>query len=192
MRIFLSSPSDLAAERKIVLQVIERLGAEFREHFPLEAIVWEHEPLLATEHFQEGLISPAECDLVVCMFWSRLGSPLPADKYHRPDGSAGVTGTEWEFQIAVDGYRKNGRPRILVYRKQAPVQVTLDDEAATNVDDECVTPGPIAIEGALQPDRSLAVFDGEDISGTWRLQVIDRTRQNTGYFLEWCLIATTQ
>ena len=46
--------------------------------------------------------------------------------------------------------------------------VALDDEAATNVDDDCVTPGPVAIEGSFQPDRSLVVFDGEDISAVAR------------------------
>ena len=94
-----------------------------------------------------------------------------------------------------------GTQRRMIDRPGAPpgfgcsgddVETTLDDEAATNVDDECVTPGPIAIEGFLQPDRPLAIFDGEDITGDWRLQVSDRVRRNTGYFLEWCLIPTTQ
>jgi len=96
---------------------------------------------------------------------------------------------------------ETGTQRRMIARPGAPpgfgcsgddIETTLDDEAGTNVDDECVTPGPIAIEGILQPDRSLAIFDGEDITGTWRLQVADRRRRNTGFFLEWCLIPTTQ
>jgi len=94
-----------------------------------------------------------------------------------------------------------GTQRRMINRPGAPpgfgcsgddIETTLDDEAGTNVDDECITPGPIAIEGFLQPDRSLDIFDGEDMAGTWRLQVADRQRQNTGYFLEWCLVPTTQ
>jgi len=94
-----------------------------------------------------------------------------------------------------------GTQRRMIDRPGAPpgfgcsgddIETTLDDEAATNVDDECVTPGPIAIQGFLQPDRSLVVFDGENISGDWRLQVSDRIRRDTGFFLEWCLVPTTQ
>jgi len=96
---------------------------------------------------------------------------------------------------------ETGTQRRMIDRPGAPpgagcsgddIEVTLDDEAATDVDDECVTPGPIAIEGFLRPDRSLVVFDGESVSGSWRLQVIDRARRDTGVLLEWCLIPTTQ
>jgi WD40 repeat protein len=130
MRIFISSPSDLAPERRIVLQVVSRLAAEFKHHFQVSAVLWEHEPLLATEHFQEGLVSPAECDFVVCMLWSRLGSPLPADRFARGDSGEAMTGTEWEYHMAVDAHREAGHPQMLCYRKTAPVQVSLDDESA--------------------------------------------------------------
>ena len=132
MRVFISSPSDLAAERKIALQVLTRLGAEFKHHFTLTPVLWEHEPLLATEHFQEGLVSPAECDIVLCMLWSRVGSPLPEDRFTRADGSSGITGTEWEFQMAAEAFARNGKPEILFYRKMAPVQVSLDDADAVD------------------------------------------------------------
>jgi len=94
--------------------VLARLASEFKHHFPVVPVLWEHEPLLATEHFQEGLISPAECDIVVCMLWSRLGSPLPAGKFQRSDGSEGVTGTEWEYQMAAEAFAQTGRPEIIV------------------------------------------------------------------------------
>ena len=96
---------------------------------------------------------------------------------------------------------ETGTQRRMIDRPGAPpgfgcsgddIEATLDDEAATNVDDECVTPGPIAIDGSFQPDRSLVIFDGENLSGDWRLQVSDRVRQDTGIFLEWCLVPTTQ
>ena len=129
MRIFVSSPTDLVVERKIAVQVIGRLRAEFQHHFAVKALLWEHEPLLATEHFQEGLVSPAECDIVVCMFWSTLGSPLPA-KYLRDDGTPGITGTEWEFHIARKSFLKSRKPDILVYRKTQPISIPVRDHAA--------------------------------------------------------------
>jgi AAA ATPase domain len=128
MRIFVSSPSDMAAERRIALNVLTRLRAEFKHHFDVREVLWEFEPLRATEHFQHGLVSPADCDIVVCLFWSRLGSPLPAE-FNRPDGSA-VTGTEWEFLVAHEAARRNGRPDILVYRRTSERLVSLSDPQA--------------------------------------------------------------
>jgi Tol biopolymer transport system component len=72
------------------------------------------------------------------------------------------------------------------------IDATLDDEASSPVEDECVRPGPIAIEGDFSPDRSLSRFDGEDLSGDWELRVSDRGRGDLGTFVEWCLIPTTQ
>jgi hypothetical protein len=71
------------------------------------------------------------------------------------------------------------------------IEATLDDEAASPVDDECVRPGPIAIEGSFVPDNALSGFDGEDLSGDWELRVSDRARGDLGTFVEWCLIPST-
>lgn len=72
------------------------------------------------------------------------------------------------------------------------IDATLDDEASSSVEDECVRPGPIAIEGEFTPNRSLSRFDGEDLFGDWELQVSDRATRDLGTFIEWCLIPTTQ
>jgi Tol biopolymer transport system component len=71
------------------------------------------------------------------------------------------------------------------------IDATLDDEATTTVEDQCVTPGPIAINGTFSPNQSLRRFDGEDLSGDWELRVSDRGRNDVGTFLEWCLIPST-
>lgn len=126
MRIFVSSPSDVVAERRIALQVISRLQADFKHHFDIRPVLWEHEPLLATAHFQEGLIPPSECEVMICLLWSTLGSPLP-EQFRRSDGEPGVTGTEWEFQIARASYFESGKPEILVYRKRQDIQISLSD-----------------------------------------------------------------
>ena len=74
--------------------------------------------MLATKDFQENIPSPAEFDIVVCILWSRLGSRLHS-KHRRHDGTAYQSGTEFEFEEAVRGWREtNGeRPDILVYRR---------------------------------------------------------------------------
>ena len=40
-----------------------------------------------------------------------------------------MTGTEWEFEDAVNSYRERGKPHVLLYRKRAPVMASLEDEA---------------------------------------------------------------
>lgn len=128
LRIFISSPSDVRPERLIAERVVARLAREFAYHFRLEPVLWEREPLIATEHFQTMIQPPSETDIVVVILWSKLGTPLPAEKFRRLDGSAGVTGTEWEFEDAVRSYRARGAPDLLVYRKRARIQTFLDDE----------------------------------------------------------------
>lgn len=71
------------------------------------------------------------------------------------------------------------------------IDATLDDDAASPVEDECVTPGPVAIQGSFTPDQSLAPFNGEDLSGDWRINVSDRRGSNVGTLVEWCLIPAT-
>jgi hypothetical protein len=72
------------------------------------------------------------------------------------------------------------------------VEATLDDEAASPVETECVTPGPVAIQGTFSPNEALSAFDGEDVSGDWQLVVNDRSAHGIGTFLDWCLIPSTQ
>lgn len=127
LRIFISSPGDVLEERTIAQRVIERLQSEYVGRLVLEPVLWEHEPLVATGNFQEQIIRPAETDVVVSILWSRLGTRLPRG-FTRPDGSRYESGTEFEFEDALAGFRANGKPDLLVYRKTAPPSVRLDDE----------------------------------------------------------------
>jgi WD40 repeat protein len=129
VRIFVSSPSDVRPERLIAERVVKRLGREFSYHFELQAVLWEREPLVATHHFQDLILPPRETDIVVTVLWSRLGVPLPEAKYRGAISQAPVTGTEWEFEDAVAGYRLRGLPDLLLYRKRAKVTVELGDRA---------------------------------------------------------------
>jgi len=126
---FISSPGDVGQERLLALRVIERLQGEFASRVELAPIVWEHEPLRATAHFQDQIVRPSDTDIVICILWSRLGTRLPAN-YTRADGSAFQSGTEWEFEDAARAFRERGTPDLLVYRKtSAPVaQLESEDE----------------------------------------------------------------
>ena len=64
---------------------------------------------------------------MISILWSRLGTKLPKD-FTRADGSRYDSGTEYEFEEAIEGFKSNGKPDLLVYRKMAPPSVRLDDE----------------------------------------------------------------
>jgi formylglycine-generating enzyme required for sulfatase activity/ribose 1,5-bisphosphokinase PhnN len=133
IRIFISSPSDVRPERLKAEQIIARLDREFAYHFHVEAVLWEREPLVATHHFQdsENIPEPRGSDIVVVILWSRLGVPLPADKFRGAiSGRRPVTGTEWEFEDALAAAQAHGVPELLLYRKMASATATLDDRKA--------------------------------------------------------------
>lgn len=130
IRIFISSPGDVRPERLIAERVIGALAREFADHFRIEPVLWEREPLVATEHFQTMITPPSETDIAVVILWSRLGTPLPKDEFRGAISGEQVTGTEWEFEDAVAANREDGRPDLLLYRKQAPVMASLEDDAA--------------------------------------------------------------
>ncbi len=128
LRVFISSPNDVRPERLIAERVVQRLGREFAYHLKLEPVMWEREPLVASRHFQEGITLPRDTDIVVVILWSRLGVPLPTDKFPGPISGKPVTGTEWEFEDALKSSRERKLPDLLMYRKKATVTGSLDDE----------------------------------------------------------------
>ena len=74
LRLFVSSPGDVVEERVITKRVIERLDGVIGSAIQLEPVFWEHEPLRASASFQEQLPLPSDCDVVLVILWSRLGS----------------------------------------------------------------------------------------------------------------------
>jgi tetratricopeptide (TPR) repeat protein len=122
IRIFISSPGDVADERRRAALVIGRLKREFGNFFDLAPVLWEYEPMLSSGHFQDIIDPPSDADIMVLILWSRLGTPLPERtakrEYRGIDGRAPVTGTEWEFEQALEAQRqRDGVPALLVYRK---------------------------------------------------------------------------
>jgi WD40 repeat protein len=127
IRCFVSSPGDVGQERLIAQRVLNRLQGEFQQRVRLEPILWEHEPLRATSHFQSEIARPSNADIVVCILWSRLGTRLPED-FRRSDGTSYASGTEWEFEDAAQSFLQRGLPDLLVYRKTAPPVVAIHKE----------------------------------------------------------------
>ncbi len=67
------------------------------------------------------------------------------------------------------------------------IEATLNDEAASSVEDECDAGTP-TIFGSFSPNNPLSAFDGETLSGSWTLTVSDNAGADFGTLLEWCLI----
>jgi formylglycine-generating enzyme required for sulfatase activity len=128
LKIFISSPSDVRPERLIAERVVQQLAREFTYHLRLEAVMWEREPLVASEHFQTSIAQPRDTDIVIVILWSRLGFPLPVEKFPGPLSEKAVTGTEWEFEDALKSSRARKLPDLLMYRKKAAVTGSFEDE----------------------------------------------------------------
>ena len=104
LRVFLASPSDVADERALALSVLDSIqyAPGLRGKVTVEAVAWDKPsagtPMFATltpqEAIKQGLAEPSQCDIVVIILWSRMGTPLPST-YTKPDGSPYLSGTEW-------------------------------------------------------------------------------------------------
>src|ERR1700746_4088851 len=127
IRVFVSSPGDVQAERTIPDRLIrvpaEELGipinvqysnllrdAELQspdtctEREPDELILcpyfWEYQRFSAELGYQDQIPNTAQFDLVVCILWSRLGTKLHP-RFQMPDGREPRSGTDFEIAWAM-------------------------------------------------------------------------------------------
>jgi len=128
LQVFISSPSDVEPERGQAKRVIDRLNEELAGKVYMIPVLWEDEPLRASETAQTQIVAPRDTDIYVGIFWSRMGTMLP-ENITRPDGTRYGSGTEFEFEDALSGHEENQRPEILVYRKTTQPTVVLDDRS---------------------------------------------------------------
>jgi hypothetical protein len=126
LSLFLSSPGDCQQERDAVREVVQRLNSNplLRSQFriTIEASDTDHGvPMPSSIPPQDGvnlaIKSPEECDLFVCIFRSRFGTPPSKMK---DDGNPFLSGTEYEFHRARNQAKlKDGfQPYMLTYRGQ--------------------------------------------------------------------------
>jgi energy-coupling factor transporter ATP-binding protein EcfA2 len=136
LRVFLASPGDVAEERALAAQVLDNLPYDplLRGQVTIEVVAWDvpksgvampatMTPQMAIER---GLPKPSECGIVVAIFWSRMGTPLPGE-YRKADGSPYHSGTEWEYLDALASAETTGKPTILVYRRTEAPSLKLSD-----------------------------------------------------------------
>jgi hypothetical protein len=121
-----SSPSDTIEERQLVRQVVEKLNQDVRiqSQAHINLIVRDdqdiYNAILASPASPTHTIKPSECDIVMVLFCSHMGTPLPGEIVKK-DGTAYASTNEWDYEEAVNGARRNhDRPTVLVYRNCLP------------------------------------------------------------------------
>lgn len=139
LRIFLSSPGDVARERALAQQVIEQELPKdplLRDKVTCEVVRWDDPnapvampaTLTPQEAVNRGLAKPSQCDAVIVILWSRMGTPLPAE-IKKPDGTAYLSGTEWEYEDAISA---KPLPHTLVYWRKTKPDVDIFDREKRN------------------------------------------------------------
>src|SRR5579864_443929 len=100
-RIVIASPSDVTTERELADQVIREAGDTVAPQLSLalRCFRWEIDTFPSFHaHGPQGavdsLMDITTCDILVVIFWSRLGTP----------GPDGLSGTEHEFRLALESW----------------------------------------------------------------------------------------
>jgi WD40 repeat protein len=112
IRIFISSPGDVATERDRAKDIIENLGRWYGAAVTLKPVLWEELPLQAAGTFQDQIdVVAANVDIAVFIVWSKIGTPvIVAGKRYQ-------SGTEREFDLMLRTLEdtQGDRPDILFY-----------------------------------------------------------------------------
>jgi hypothetical protein len=112
IRVVIASPSDVNAERKAVRGVVKELNPTVARYkgITIDLCGWETDTHpgfhpQGPQGLVDDFLKIDDCDVLVGIFWKRFGAPA-ADA---------ASGTEHEFQIAYETWKKNLRPQIMMY-----------------------------------------------------------------------------
>src|SRR5215471_7165122 len=115
--IFLSSPIDVAPERGRVQAVTAKLNREYEGLVRFETVLWEEHFYTADASFQLQIPAPVASDIVVSIFWTRIGTEPPSDFPPMPNGKPYPSGTAYELLTALEASKAKGVPDVYVFRK---------------------------------------------------------------------------
>ena len=92
----MSSPGDVAEERQRARNLIARLNKDhlLKDRAQLKAVSWDDPDaqtsmpvnLTPQEAVNRGLAKPSDCDIVVVLFWNRMGTALDRSQGLRANG----------------------------------------------------------------------------------------------------------
>jgi hypothetical protein len=125
--VFVSSPVDVAPERGRVQAVAAKLNCEFDGRVKFEPLLWKERFFKADKSFQPQIVESAACDIVISIFWTRVGSAMPENFPRMPDGRSYVSGTAYELLTALQASKRDGVPDVYVFRKTADATLPTAD-----------------------------------------------------------------
>lgn len=125
---FIASPGDVKAERDACEAVVNEINRTFAtSNISLRLIRWETDahPDLGSDGqtIINEQLRPEEADFFIGVFWSRFGTPTPRAE----------SGTEEEFNLAFEKWKKTKSNRILVFFKTEAVPQPIDAQQIDKV-----------------------------------------------------------
>jgi WD40 repeat protein len=127
VKIFVSSPSDVAPERGRVQAVVAKLNRDFEGLVRFDTVLWEEHFYKADRSFQPQIPESVSCDVLVSIFWTRIGTQLPVDFARMANGEPYPSGTAYELLTALEASKTKGVPDVYVFRKIADAVLPMDD-----------------------------------------------------------------
>ncbi len=127
VKVFVSSPVDVAPERGRVQAVATKLNREYEGQVEFDTVLWEEHFYKADRSFQPQIQQPEACDVLVSIFWTRVGTELPADFARMPNGKPYPSGTAYELITALAASKARGLPDVYVFRKTADAALPTAD-----------------------------------------------------------------
>ncbi len=125
-RVFIACPGDLADQRGVVSQALATLNHDPEFAGRVELVPYAYENIVPArsgmdpeEVVTSYMLRPEDADLLICMFWRRMGTPLA--RVINPQTNAPYqSGTEYEYLAAYAAAQTKPTPQILLYRCQRP------------------------------------------------------------------------
>ena len=125
--VFISSPGDVAPERGRAQAVTAKLNRQFEGLVRFESVLWEERFYKADQTFQSQIPDSITCDIVLSIFWTRVGTELPASFPLMPNGRPYPSGTAYELLSAIESSKRSGTPDVYVFRKTADAALPTTD-----------------------------------------------------------------
>ena len=127
VKLFVSSPVDVAPERGRVQAVAAKLNRDYDGIVRFDTVLWEEHFYKADRSFQPQIKKPDACDILISIFWTRVGTELPADFARMPNGKPYPSGTAYELLTALEASKAKGLPDVYVFRKTADAALPTAD-----------------------------------------------------------------
>ena len=127
LKVFVASPGDVSEERRVVREVIDDLNRSVASEkgVTLQVVGWETDARPGFGGDPQSLVNAqianmSQYDLFIGVLWDRFGTPTPRAE----------SGTEEEFDRAVEEHRRVRRPEIMFYFCQRPTAFRSPEQAA--------------------------------------------------------------